>query len=130
MHDDLGRTGRGALQPEPAKRRKLLLFGQTGVDRHAARRDTVALAPTERAEIAGAKEDCKLVEVVGPIERDVQPQPGEAELLGKIGLEAVLAQVEQLRCVKHLACHAVRHLIDMHRRFEVVSEVKELGFSV
>ena len=60
----------------------------------------------------------------------MQPEAGEAEILGKVGLEAVLAEVEQLRGVEHLARGFVRDFIDMYWRPEVVPEVEELRLDV
>ena len=60
----------------------------------------------------------------------MQPEAGEAEILGKVGLETVLAEVEQLRGVEHLARRSVRDFIDMYWRLEVVSEVEELRLGV
>ena len=130
MHDQVVRPGRGALQPEAAERREFLVLGQAGVDRDPARRDAVALIAADRPEVAGAEKHRQLVEDVRPIERGMQAKAGETEILGQVESEAIGAEVEQRGRVQHLARHAVRDLIDVHRGREVSPQVKELGLGV
>ena len=59
---------------------KLLAGAIGGLDRKAARRQAVALAARHGTEIAGAEEGADLVEVVEPVQRILQAEPGKADI--------------------------------------------------
>ncbi len=123
-------AGLRPLQPERAEPGELLALRVCGADRQAARREPVDLPLGHGAEVAGAEEDADLVVGVGPVDRRMDAEPREAELLGRgrggrtgggIGV------VEQLRGVRDPDRAAVGDLEDVDALAVQEAAGEELG---
>ena len=122
---ELGGIGGRAHQPELDERRELLAGGEAGVDREPARRQAVDLSLAERAEIAGAEEHQHLVLVFRGVQRVMHAKSGETgEAHVRLG-ELVVAVVELVGRVRHLAHVVADHLADMHRAVEMETRMEE-----
>ncbi len=80
LGEDLDRLLAGLRLHDVERGEARKLLGRRGrrIDRKAARRQAVAVVHAERAEVAGAEERYELVVEIGPVERVVQPEAGDA----------------------------------------------------
>ena len=122
VHDDRVAALRRPFQPERAKRRELLTGGIGGLDRETAGRQAVALVLRHSAEIARAEEGADLVEVVGAVERVVDAEAGESDVVAR---RLHLVEGEKVGAVANLHRAAVRHFEDVHALLVEKAAVKE-----
>src|SRR5690606_1084194 len=92
--------------PELAETRELLAAATHGIDRKPTRRETVALARTERAEIARAQEHGNLVLVLRVVQRIVGTKARESQVTPFLRRELVLTVVEVGAAIANVA-HAL-----------------------
>ena len=109
------RIRRGAFEPECLEDRELLGPRAAGIDRQAARRQAVLLAPPERAKVARAEEDDQLVLVGRVVERGVDPKAGVAGSAPGRRRDGVFAVVVVLRVEADLAHTGGRHVVQLDR---------------
>ena len=119
-------VGVGRLDPELAEERELLVGVRAGADAEAARRQAVALAAAEEAEVARAEKGDDLVHDVRRVERIVQAEAGEAEVDRQVGRRLVAAPVEQAGRIGDRRRNAVAQHVDHHRPAIEVTEVEQL----
>jgi len=125
IDDDVLGHGVRRLDPEFAKERKLLLETRIGVDRQSARRQAVALAAAEKAEIARAEKRDHLVPDVGRVDRKAQPKAGEAEIDRQDVVDLGPAVVEEIGGVGDRRRDAVTQDVDDHRTLVEMPEMKQ-----
>jgi len=103
----------GALDPEFGEGREFLARRRGGSNGQPAGGNAVALAPPDRAEVAGAQEDAELVEMVGPVQRREQAEAGEAEILA-LRRRLHPLEAEMGGAVGDGSGLALRHLVQQH----------------
>ena len=95
-------------------------------DREPARREAVALAAAEEAEIARAEERHDLVPDVRRVDRKFEAEAGESEVDRQVGGELVASVVEQIRRIGDRRRDAVAQHVDHDGTLVEVAEVEEL----
>ena len=125
----LGRRVR-RLDPEFAKERELLLESRIGVDRQSPRRQAIALASAEKAEIARAEKRDHLVPDVRGVDRKTQSKAGEAEIDRQRVVDLGPAVVEEIGGVGDRRRDAVAQHVDDHRALVEMPEMKKLQAEV
>jgi hypothetical protein len=115
----------GPFQPEAGEVGEFLVR-LAGPDRQAARRQAVALAPAQAAEVAGALEDGDLVHLAGLVQRPQQAEAGKAvPALGDVGVLA--GNVEHRRVEGDRPRQAAGDLEDRQRARIQPGRREELG---
>src|SRR5262245_17251101 len=128
MELHLRRARLRALQPELAEDREFLAFGQAGVQRQSARGYAVAVVTANAPEVAGAEIDGDLVEIIQPIQRIVQTEASEPDIRGQGSrIDARLAEVEQVRRIRHRPRHIVDDLEDLDGLTVIEAWMEELN---
>ncbi len=113
------------LDPEFAKVGEFLVQPLAAADREPARREAVALAAAEEAEIARAQERHDLVPDVRGVDRKFQAEARKAEVDRHVGGELVAPVVEEVRRIGDRRRDAVAQHVDHDGTLVEVAEVEE-----
>ena len=123
-HAQRARVRSGLHDPELGEVGKLLALTADGVDGQAARREAVAGAGRERAEVARAQEHDQLVFVLGSVQVVVHAKARVIELAPRRGRQRVLAEVEVGAVIGKVARLVLDDLVHPHARVRL-SAMKE-----
>ena len=126
VEDEVRGGGRRLLEPVLDEVGELLAARLDRVDRETARRQSVDVVASDRAEVARAEEHHDFVVVVRALQRIVDAEPGVADVARDLARELVLAEVEELGRVGE-RMHAVRvDHVHLDAALEVETGVEEL----
>ena len=125
VDDDVLGRGVRRLDPEFAKERKLLIEARPGADRQAPRREAVALAAAEKAEIARAEKRDHFVPDMGRVDGKAQPEAGEADVDRQSAVDLGAAVVEKIGRVGDRRRDSVAQHVDDHRALVEMPEMKQ-----
>jgi hypothetical protein len=124
IDDDRIDPGTWPLNPKRLEDGELLTRRIGCVDSEPPSGQTVTLALADRAEVAGAEKGGDLVVIVGSIERRVDAEPGEADIL--IWRALIGAEGEEVRVVVDRLRRAVENLVEIDPICVEKASVKQL----